>query len=157
MLKSDLKECAKFFESRAAVAWIFRGFKIFFRGYFVGLKSFLVLISWVQNFRVNIRGSEIFSRGYFVGQNFFLVSISWVYFVSFSWFRDSKILSCRLHEQEWQKQRYKNTCQTSYSFLNLFQQFSSIYIRKVLHLLNDGITQFSFVATEFLGISFLQY
>ena len=157
MLKSDLKECAKFFESRAAVPWIFRGFKNFFRGYFVALKSFLVLISWVQNFRVGIRGSEIFSHGYFVGQNFFLVSISWVYFFSFSWFRDSKILSWRLHEQEWQKQRYKNTCQTSYSFLNLFQQFSTIYIRKVLHLLNDGITQFSFVATEFLGISFLQY
>ena len=137
-------------------------------GYFVGSKIFFVVISWLWNlFSCLFRGSKIFAW-VFVDPKFFLMGISWVriffswvfrgsIFFSFSWFRDSKILSCRLHEQEWQKQRYKNTCQTSYSFLNLFQQFSTIYIRKVLHLLNDGITQFSFVAIEFLGISFLQY
>ena len=30
--------------------WVFRGSKIFSRGYFVGLKIFLVGIPWVQNF-----------------------------------------------------------------------------------------------------------
>ena len=82
------------------------GPKIFSRGYLVGSKIFL----WV-----GIRGSEIFSHGNFVGQNSFLVSISWVHLISCSRFRDSKILSCWLHEQE---QQYKNTSQTTYFFLN---------------------------------------
>ena len=78
-------KCAKFRGSRAVVglagllpschrafvgiSWV----QDFSRGYFVGLKFFLVGISWVQsfflvgiswvqNFLVSIRGSEIFSR-----------------------------------------------------------------------------------------------
>ena len=97
------KECAKFRGSRAVVglvglvpschcafvgvSWV----QDFSRGYFVGLKFFLVVISWVQsfflvviswvqNFLLGIRGSEIFSREYFVGQSFFLVSNSWAQF-----------------------------------------------------------------------------
>ena len=59
--------------------WVFRGSKIFSRGYFVDLKLFFVGISWVPIFfsRVFPR-SQTFSRGYFVGLKFFLVGISWV-------------------------------------------------------------------------------
>ena len=49
-------------------SWVFRGAKIFARGYFVGPKNFLLGISWVP----------VFFRGYFVGPRFFLVGISWV-------------------------------------------------------------------------------
>ena len=123
-------------------SWLFRGPKTFSRGYFVGLKC----------------GSEIFSHGYFVGQNFFLVSISWIHLISCRWFRDSKILSCWLHEQEWKKQQYKNTSETTCFFLNWFKQLSTLYIRKVHHLLNYlRYYAFSFVVIVFLGISFLQY
>ena len=147
--------------------WVFRGSKIFSRGYFLGLKFFLVGISWVQNFSrgyfvgpkfflvgirgsklflAGIRGSKIFSRGYFAGPKFFsrvfrgCEIFSREYFVGpyffCGWFRDSKISSCYLHEQEWQKKKYKSTSQTTYSFLNRFQQWSIDYIRKMLHLLN---------------------
>ena len=52
-------------------------------GYFVGLKLFLVNISWVQNFSSWVfRGSKIFSCGYFVGPKF----SSWV-FVGAKFFR----------------------------------------------------------------------
>ena len=113
----------------------------FFSWVFLGLKFFFMSTSCVQNFFVGIRDYESFSRVYFEGSTFF----SWVfpgskilsrgYFVgsifSCSWFRDSKLFSCWLHEQDWQKQKYKNTFQTMYSFLNQFQQLSIVYIRKV--------------------------
>ena len=61
---------------------------IFFsRGYFVGPKSFLGGILWVQNFFSGIswvwnsRGCFVgskFSRGCFIGSEIFLVDISWV-------------------------------------------------------------------------------
>ena len=48
------------------------------REYFVGLKYFLVGISWSQSFFSQVfRWSKDFSRGYFVIQRFFLVGISW--------------------------------------------------------------------------------
>ena len=52
---------------------------IFSRGYFVGLKFFLMGISWVPHFFSWIfGGSEIFCRAYFVGPNFFSWVSSWV-------------------------------------------------------------------------------
>ena len=62
-------------------------------GYFMGLKYFLVGISWVSNFFSWVfRGSKIFSCGYFVGSKFCLVGILWVKDF-FSWvFHLSKIL-----------------------------------------------------------------
>ena len=97
-------------------------------------------ISWVQNlFLWVFRGSETFSRGsfvsrkffswVFVGPNFFLLGISWVQFFFLWLICDSTIFSCWL-------QKYKNTPQTTHSFLNRFQQLSIVYIRKVLHLRN---------------------
>ena len=108
--------------------------------------SFIVL-SWA------FCGSKLFSRGYFVGPNLFLwvekifrgyswvrIFFSWVFrvssFFSCGWFWDSIIFSCWLHEQKWQNQKYKKTSQTTYSFLNRFQQLPIVYIRKVLHLRN---------------------
>ena len=53
--------------------WVFRGSKIFSRGYLVGLKYFPVGILWVPNlFPWVFRGSKIFSGGYFVRSKFFL-------------------------------------------------------------------------------------
>ena len=89
--------------------WVLRASKIS-SWVFMTTKIFLVCTLRVQHF----------SRGYFVGPIF-----------SCSWFRDSKLFSCWLHEQDWQKQKYKNTFQTMYSFLNQFQQLSIVYIRKV--------------------------
>ena len=114
----DKWECAKFRGSRAIGGLV---------GLVPSCNRAFVGISWDQNiFLVGTRWSETFSRGYFVGQNFFLKSILWAQFFPYRWFRDSNILGCWLHEQEWQKQKYKNTSQTTYSF----------YIRKVLYLLN---------------------
>ena len=109
---------------------------------FLGLNFFFVSTWCVQNFFMGIRDYDSFSRVYFEGATFF----SWVfpgskilscgYFVgpifSCRWFRDSKLFSCWLHEQDWQKQKYKNTSQTTNSFLNQFQQLSIVYIRKVI-------------------------
>ena len=81
---------------------VFLGSEFFSLGYFMG-PNFRVGVSWFQNFLVDIRGSEFFFGGYFVGQNFFLVSILWPHCFSCGWFRDSKILSCWLHEEERQK------------------------------------------------------
>ena len=101
--------------SKKFFSWLFRGSKNF-SWVFVGLKFFLVAISWVRIF--------------------FLDNILWAQFFPYRWFRDSKILGCWIHEQEWQKQEYKNTFETTYSFLNWFQQLQTVYIRKVLYLLN---------------------
>ena len=162
-LSHVFKECAKFRGSRAimslvglvpschrffvGISWV----QNFFSWVFHGFNIFLVGISWVSNFFSWVfRGSKIFlvgtsnfqnvSRGYFLGPKFFLMSISWVQFFSFGWLRDSKIFSSYLHEQEWQKQKYENTSQTTYSFLNRFQQLSIVYIGKLLHLLNYRIS-----------------
>ena len=106
---------------------VFRGSKVFSRGYFVSSNFFLVDISWVQSFFSwvfhgfeifsrglwvqNIfawvfRGSHVFSRGYFAGPNFFLVGISWVQDF-FTWvFRRSKILGFSINFSKKQKERY---------------------------------------------------
>ena len=55
--------------SSGIVPLCLRGSKIFFRGYFMGLKFFLVGISLVPNlFSLVFHGSLIYSRGYFVSQ-----------------------------------------------------------------------------------------
>ena len=75
-----------------------------FRGYFVGLKFFLVGILWVPNFSSWVfHGSQIFSRRYFAGSKFSLVGN----FVIF-WYLP--------HE----KKQHKNISET------LFQIYSSI-------------------------------
>ena len=111
-------ECAKFRGSRAIVvlmglmpschrafvgiswvwnffSWIFRGSKIFSRGFFVGLKFFLVGTSsvqnfprgylWVQNFFVGILGPNFF-WWVFPGSNYFFW---WL----ISWFKDFQLLA----------------------------------------------------------------
>ena len=53
-------------------SWVFREFKIFSRGYFMGPKFFLVGIFWVQIFFLWVfRGFKNFSRGYFLGSKIF--------------------------------------------------------------------------------------
>ena len=55
-----LPRCYCAFVGRNVFSWVFRGFKIFSRGYLVGPTFFLVGISWVQNFSMCIfRGSKI--------------------------------------------------------------------------------------------------
>ena len=83
----------------------------------MGLKFFLLGILSIQNLLVAIRGFRIF-------------------IVGISWFHDSKIFSCWLHEQEWQNQKHKNKSQSTYCFLNRLRQLPIVYIRNVLHLLN---------------------
>ena len=57
--------------------WLFRGSKLFSRGYFVGPKYFLVGISWVQIiFSWVFCGSKMFACRYFVSPKIFLVGIS---------------------------------------------------------------------------------
>ena len=123
-------ECAKFRGSRAIVvlmglmpschrafvgiswvwnffSWIFRGSKIFSRGFFVGLKFFLVGTSsvqnfprgylWVQNFFVGILGPNFF-WWVFPGSNYFFW---WL----ISWFKDFQLLAAlaRVTKTEMQK------------------------------------------------------
>ena len=73
---------------------VFRGSKVFSRGYFVSSNFFLVDISWVQRFFSWVfRGSKIFLREYFVGPTFFLGGILRVR-TFFLWvFHGSKIFS----------------------------------------------------------------
>ena len=84
-------ECAKFRGSRAIID---------FMSLVPSCHRVSVGISRVQNFLAGIRGPEIFSRGYFVSQNFFLVGFLWAQFFLYRCFRDSKILSYWLYEQE---------------------------------------------------------
>ena len=83
-------------------SWVFRGSKIFSRGYFVEPKFFVVGILWLWNFLSWVfRGSKVF-WWVFVGPKFSLKGISWIrivfswvfrgpIFFSCSWFPDSKI------------------------------------------------------------------
>ena len=81
-------------------SWVFRGSKIFSRGYFLDPKFFLVGISWVQNFfSWAFCGSNIFSRGYFVGPKFSVVG-------------NFVIFSCWPHEKKW----HRNISQTRVLF-----------------------------------------
>ena len=94
------------------------------REYFVGLKYFLVGISWSQSFfLVGIssvqrfftwvfRDSKIFSRRYFVGPKFFLVGLK------FSLVDNFVIYSCWPHE----KKKHGDISETAYSFPDRFQQ-----------------------------------
>ena len=99
-------------------SWVFRGFKLFSRGYFVGLKCFLVGISKVQNFFSWVfLGPEIF----FVGSKFSLLG-------------NFIIFSCWPHEKKWRR----NTSETTYSFPNRFQQFildSAIYVQQFISII----------------------
>ena len=122
--------------------WVFCGTKIFSHGYFVDEIFFVVEISWVQNiyrgylvgpklslvviswfksfFSWVLCGFKTFSRGYFIGPNF---SLSWL----ISWFKDFQLL-VGWERVSNRKRKYINTCQTVYSFSNWFQQFSVLFI-----------------------------
>ena len=64
---------------RKFFSWLYLGSNIFSRGYFLGLKFFLVGISWVPEFFSWVQnffswvfcGSKIFSCGYFVCPRFY--------------------------------------------------------------------------------------
>ena len=85
-------------ESSAIVlSWVVCGSEIFCRGFFVGSKFFLLVISWVQKFSREyfvgpkcfswvFRGSKIFSPLYFVAPVF---SLLWL----ISWFKDFDLLA----------------------------------------------------------------
>ena len=74
-------------------SWVFRGSKIFSRGYFVEPKFFVVGILWLWNFLSWVFcGSEIFSRGYFVGLKF-SGGYSWVRNFLSRAFRGSELFS----------------------------------------------------------------
>ena len=100
-------------------SWVFRGFKIYSRGYFVSCeyfvcpKFFLVGISQVRNFFAWVfREYKVFSREYLMGPKFFLVGSKFFLvgnFVIFSSWPD-------------EKKRERNIFRTAYSFLNRFQQ-----------------------------------
>ena len=77
-------ECAKFRGSRAIIDLM---------SLVPSCHRVSVGISRVQNFLAGIRGPETFSRGYFV-------SFLWAEFFLYRCFRDSKILSYWLYEQE---------------------------------------------------------
>ena len=121
----------------AIVPWgVFRGSKSFSRGYFVGLKCFLVGILWVQSFFSGVLyGSKYFPRGYFVDHvvNFVIQRFS--------------LASCMRKSEK--KQKYINTSQTMHSIPNRFEHLSV--------LLNYTVMQLSFVLIVFLAISFFQY
>ena len=77
--------------------WVFRRSKVFCHGYFVG-RNFLMGICWVRIF--------------------FLWVLRWSNFFSGGLFRELKIFICWLHEEEWYKQKNRNSFQTTFSFLN---------------------------------------
>ena len=88
-------------------SWVFRGSKIFTRGYLWARNVF----SWV------FRGTEMFSRGYFVGRGYFVA-----YFVIQRFSFDGCM------RKSGRKQKYKNKTQTEYSIPNRFQQLSVLFI-----------------------------
>ena len=91
------------------MSWVFRGCKMFSRGYFVGPKYFLVKTLWVQTFFSWLfRGFKMFSREYFV-TNFVIQR-----FLFAGYIRKSD-----------EKQKYINKSHTAYSILNRFQQIHS--------------------------------
>ena len=107
---------------------VFRGPKIFSRGYFVGSKyilggiSCLVSISCVQSFFSWVfRRSEIFSRGYFVSTKFFSYLMGPKFFLVGSKFF---LVGNFVIFSSWpdEKKRERNIFRTAYSFLNRFQQ-----------------------------------
>ena len=112
-------ECGKFRRSRGIVSLV--SLVPSCHGAFVG-------ISWVQFF---------FFRGYFVGPKFFLPSICGfeifysVYLVGLIFFLEDDFVIQRFsvvgYMSKRQKQKYRNTSQTTYSFLN------RIKLKKYLH------------------------
>ena len=98
----------KFPLARIFISWVYRGYKRFSRGYFVGPKFFLVGISWVRTLLSWVFcGSNFFYRGYF---------------------HDSKIFSCWLYKKNDETQKYKNISQTAHPIPNQFQQWSVLII-----------------------------
>ena len=125
-------------------SWVFRGSEIFSRGYFVDPKFFSWVFVGPKFFLVSIFVGPKFSCGYFVCSKFFSREyFAGPIFFSCGWFRDSKILSCWLHKQKWQKQKYENTSQTTYSFLEKC-------IRKVFHLLNYLRHYTAFICSNYI-------
>ena len=117
--------------------WVFRDPKFFSQGYFVGPKLFFVGSSCFQHFFSWLFcWSEFFSLGYFVGLKLFLVGISCVQFFFMANFMIQRFSVAGCMKNNDREQKYRNTSQTTYSFLNQFQQLSIVYIRKALHLLN---------------------
>ena len=98
------------------------------RGYFVGWKYFLVGISWVPNFFSWVFCMiQSFFRGYFLGPKFFTVGLK----LSLrKLFRNFQFLIA------WEKvaQKYIWNCVFFSKLISTI--VNSIYIRKVLHLLN---------------------
>ena len=142
-ITSAAPECAKFHRSSAIVSschrgfvgilWVFlvskafssENFETFLCEYFVGLTVFLVGASRVENFR----------HGYFMVQFFSMVFVTFqrfqFVFLLISWFKDFHMLVT------WE--RLIADMHKSISNLVLYSKSistSSIYFRKVLHLLN---------------------
>ena len=118
---------------------------------FRGSRAIVGLVGLVPSW---LNGYFLGPNGYFVCPKFFLVSISWVHFFSCSWFRDSKILSCWLHEQEWQKQKYKNTLVFICSnciFRHLFSSVLGNFQRYLLQLL--GLLFYNYSSEKTLPVS----
>ena len=129
-------ECGKFRRSRAIVYLVCLVPSC--HNAFVGVSRVRYFFSWVFRgsdiFFVGIRGSKSFSRRCIMGPKIFLVSILWVQ-IFFSWvfcgfiFFFSRLISWfkDFSEQHQQKQKCRNTSQTTYSFLNRFNQLSIKY------------------------------
>ena len=129
---------------------IFCGYEIFSCEYFMDPKFFLVCISWLRNFSLWVFcGSKIFSRGYFVGPKFYFVGVSCVQdFFSWLilWFKDFQLLAAweRITEMEIQK-FISNHVFLSKSISTIA---NSVYIRKVLRLINHLRYYITFICTN---------
>ena len=109
--------------------------KSFSRGYFVDLIFFLVGISCVRKSWV-FRGSGIFSLWYFVSPIFF---------------RMANFVIQKFSAAGYTRKSDENINTESYlkpNDLNRFQQLSIVYIRKMLHLLNQLRYSTAFIRTN---------
>ena len=131
------EECAKFRWSRA-IASLVSLLQLCLCGCFVGSMFFLVGILLIRNFSSWVfLGSKFFSREYFVFPKIFLVSVSWVQFSLWwlsSWFKDFQFLTTWEGVTENRNIQIHLKLSISKSISTIA---SSIYTRKVLHLLNQ--------------------
>ena len=117
-----------YFAGPTLSTWIFRGSEIFSREYFVGPIFFLMTNFVIQRFWISSQPIKVSLL--LILNITFCSSISIVNFehVTAGW------MAARERVTEMRNSEKKS--QTTYSFLHWFQQWSIVYGRKVIHLIN---------------------
>ena len=123
----------------------FRGNFSFFPENFVIPNLFFVRISWFQNFfSWEFCWSEIFSLGYFVGSIFFLVAN---FVIQIWWLISLFVVVASMRKNGRKQKNIKYISNRLFYSKSIYRIVSSVYIWKVVQLLNKLCNYVAFICT----------